>query len=377
MTLRNFFCFATLATLGTFAGPLGAQTAAEPAAYTVTVNDFPAGATAVTKTYRLGSKVLVEQRGPRGEVNGSDLTTHQRTLYDFATMKSLRWDPDHDSVPCERGIFTAADWRSGSGDDYWGDPFVGSDRFEKEGAKQMGAETIHGFATRIWANDSVKVWVDTRTGLVMKLQMLMEGGSLTIFRVTDVSLTPPPASVFEIPPNCVEFAVVPQVVTEAQRAHMAAHRTEPPGAIGMLEWNALVGPASKNSCTMLFQAVGTGSNQPVTVKYQVAVDLTVATGPAPHYTVRLDGDGRATFSGGGLHEIAAEGPDGVFHVYNVPEEFVIDVEFGDAGSASARIYRQCFATYTELKYLAGDPSRLERRGNWVWDKPGMYKTLTR
>lgn len=64
----------------------------------------------------------------------------------------------------------------------------------------------------------------------------------------------------------------------------------------------------------------------------------------------------------------------MYRIDNVPEQFVIDVEFGYNGSAAAKVYRQCFEPQTVLQYVATLDS-IESGGTWEWVKPGMYPGL--
>ena len=128
---------------------------------------------------------------------------------------------------------------------------------------------------------------------------------------------------------------------------------------------------------MLFRVMGLSGkdwNTPITKGIQVAVDLAVASESAPHYGARLDETGHAIFSGGQLHEIQQEASSGMYRVDNVPEQFVIDVEFGRNGSAAARVYRQCSEPQTVLQYHAF-PEDIQKGGMWEWVKPGLYPGL--
>jgi hypothetical protein len=185
------------------------------------------------------------------------------------------------------------------------------------------------------------------------------------FEVTDVSFKPPPASLFVVPPQCNAFPILPQ--TDAAPEGSSA----PIGPMGEYAWNGLVGPATKESCTMLFRVVEMGTPKPLTSGIQVAVDLAAAAGPPAHYSAHLDSPGHATISGGQLHEISPEGSSGLYRIDNVPGELVLDVEFGWKGSAAAKIYRHCFAPQTVLEYSTF-PDSIHMGGVWQWVKPGMY-----
>jgi hypothetical protein len=107
-----------------------------------------AGPVTATTTYRSGSKVVVDERTPAPVVGGA---MNIRTFYDFKKMEKLTWDPVHTQVRCVKDSFTGA----------WSDPFEGADDLSKQGAEQLGTETLHGFSTRVLqtasdANGSIK-----------------------------------------------------------------------------------------------------------------------------------------------------------------------------------------------------------------------------
>ena len=364
------FCAAGAVLLAACAPTLRAQTAPAPTAYTVTAsNSMMAGPGSITKTYRLGSKVVVNERTPAPVAGGA---MNIRTFYDLKKMEKFTWDPVNSSVACVKATF--------SGD--WGDPFLGADELAKQGAKQVGAETIHGFSARILEASSgssgkMRVWMDTKTNMVVKAQFFPASGApVTLIEVMDVSLTPPPASVFAIPANCA--AAAPSTPTEATRppgeVEEAAALT---GGNGQDFVNGIYGPGSKNSCTMVFRVVHAGTMAPINGGFQVAVDLNVASEPTPSYSIGISREGHATFKGGGLHEITSPGSNGVFRVANVPAQFEMDIEFGNPGSATANLYRQCFAAQTVLLYVVKDPSNISAGGDWLWVKTGKYATVPR
>jgi hypothetical protein len=370
MILRQTgLCVAGAVLLAACAPTLRAQTAPAPTAYTVTSNNTMAGPVTVTKIYRLGSKVVVNERTPAPVTGGA---MNIRTFYDLKKMEKLTWDPVNSSAACVKATF--------SGD--WGDPFAGTGDLAKQGVKQVGAETIHGFAAKILEADAgdggkMRVWVDTKTGMVVKAQLIPASGApVTMIEVMDVSLTPPPASAFVIPANCA--AVAPPTPTEAPRppgeAEEAAALT---GGYGQDFVNGIYGPGTKNSCTMVFRVVRAGTMAPISGGFQVAVDLNVASEPTPSYSIDFSREGHATFKGGGLHEITSPGSNGVFRVANVPAQFEMDIEFGNPGSATANLYRQCFAAQTVLLYVVKDPSNITKGGDWLWVKSGKYTTVPR
>jgi len=349
-------------------GLLTAQTTPAPTAYSVTANNTMAGPVTVVNTYRLDSKAVVNERTPAPVAGGF---SNIRTFYDLQKMVKYTWDPVHTDVACIKANFT--------GD--WGDPFAGADDLNQPGLKQVGVETLHGFSTRIvqtapTADGAMKAWVDTKTGMVVKAQLLPPGGApITMTEVTSLTIGPPPASEFALPANCHTMADL-----------AAAAPSRPPGETdeiaaltgdnGQNYVNAIYagGGGSQNSCSMIFRVVHAGTMEPLASGFQVAVDLDVLTEPSPSYTENIANDGRATFKGGGLHEIASPGHNGVFRVGNVPKKFRMDAYFGQAGEATADIYRECFAPTTVLLYVVKNPASITDGGDWLWVKAGKYAT---
>jgi hypothetical protein len=192
---RYFLAFTSGLALAT---ALPAQAPVEPTAYTVTVRVQITG-TVMRTTYRLGSKVLVDQTTPSDAVGEPPGRT--RTLYNLETKESLSWNPSDPSAPCTRSHF--------SGDE-WLDFFSGGPDLTMKNVTHAGTETLHGVATVILESSkdpdtTSRLWVDPLTGLMWKAQFVSKklGQTLTWFEVTDVSLQPPPSSVFAIPARCL------------------------------------------------------------------------------------------------------------------------------------------------------------------------------
>ena len=219
--------------------------------------------------------------------------------------------------------------------------------------------------------------MDLATGLVVKQQLTPPGEvPQTVMEVTSVSLKAPDAAVFAVPASCGEVAGAPQapsIAAQPQSGQVAALV----GGDAKNYVSAVAGPASKNACTMAFRVVRAGTMEPVADGFQVAVDLNLAAETNPHYTIGAGEGGKATFSGGGLHEVTATGHDGVFRVENVPEVFEMDLEFGAGGATAAKVYRQCFAPQTVLLYVVKDPANVEAGGGWLWVKAGKYAAIPR
>jgi hypothetical protein len=323
------------------------------------------GTATITKTYRLGSKALVDNRTP-SDVTGPT-AIHMRTLYDLEKMVSLTWDPVNSSSPCGKGTF--------SGD--WGDPFTGAADLSSQGARQVGAETIHGFPAKIFEaaagpSGTMRVWVGAEHNMILKAQVIPTSGPpQTMVEVTNVSLTPPPAAIFAVPANCAAAAAAPLPPTEEEKIAALT------GGNAHDFMKAIYGPGSKDSCTVVFRVVKAGSMEPIASGFQVAVDMNLANKAMPSYTIGLSREGHATFSGGGLHEVTSQIRNGVLRLDNVPDHFDLETAFGNGGSGSALIYKQCFAPQTVLLYVITNPDKLSDGAEFLWVKSGRYATTPR
>jgi hypothetical protein len=124
------------------------------------------------------------------------------------------------------------------------------------------------------------------------------------------------------------------------------------------------------------RVVRAGSMAPVTSGFQVAVDKTVDLDHPASYQMRIGSGGRATFSSGGLKEVTSQLQNGVLHIDDAPLHFDLEMAFGNGGSSSALIHRQCFGPQTVLLYVVGNPDKLSDGTNyWLWVKSGKYATL--
>ena len=205
----TFFKIAAPAALAFSSVALHAQSPAEPTAYTVTVQ-YQITGTAIRTTYRLGSKVLVDQVPSPGVPPSATPAAPTRTLYFLDTGQSLSWEPANTAAACTRGSFQG---------DAWLDPFSGAADLAKPGVTQFGSEVTHGIATKIListAKPGVKLGVDPNTGLMLKAEFTPPSSdkAVTYFEVTEVHLEPPPVALFEIPAHC---APQPQVSKSTPR----------------------------------------------------------------------------------------------------------------------------------------------------------------
>jgi hypothetical protein len=185
-------CGLNLALPATFGAPVEAQT--PPTAYTVTIVNSMSGPSATSKVYRNGSKAVVDH-WDSAQVNPA--AKHSRSIFDLDKKTEVSWFLPDSSGGCATATI--------SGD--WGDPFANSD-FTGEGTKMVGQEQVRGFTAKVYQADMgqsgiIKSWIDAKTGLVLKATLTPPGGAAkTIIEVTDVSLSPPPASVFTVLAGC-------------------------------------------------------------------------------------------------------------------------------------------------------------------------------
>jgi hypothetical protein len=367
MFLRRFiFCVLLVALVAGCESGLRGQTTNLPTTYIVNESTAMFGPTMMVKVYRSGSKALVDSR------SGADWPgpkpVHTRALYDLNKQQALSWDLNDSTVPCGNSTF------SGS----WGDPFEDSASLladvNKEHPREVTTQVFHGIPAKILEANGpggkTRIWVDDKYGLLLKiLSTPANGAPRTVIEVNDVSYSEPQASLFMVPANCAAAAAAPRVPTEAERISALT------GSNAQDFVNAIYGPGSKNSCSMLFRVVKAGTMEPIASGYQVGVDLNVATEPTPSYKIGIGTNGHSTFSGGGLHEVTSQIHNGVLRLDNIPVQFELDVEFGTAGSSSANIYRQCFSPQTVLLYVVKNPSNLGEGGEYLWVKSGKYATI--
>jgi len=340
------------------ASALLAQGSGSPTAYRITLTNSTFGPTETITVSRSGSKALVD------EVSSAKFTVrpgvHTRTLYDLDAHTSTLYTWPNATGGCSTAPF--------SGD--WGDPFTAAADYTGPDANLADIETIRGSAVNVMTSpapdqSTAKAWIDNKTGLLIKAQLVPPSGDPhTILEVTDVSLTAPPPSTFALPPNCTS-----NQPTSAQPQAPDQQLTVYTGGTIKDYLPATTGPASADSCVVLFHIVRAGNMAPITRGFQEADDLSYNSKRPASYTVGVTPEGRVTF-GGGLVEVTPQLHEGVLHLENPPTQFEIDTEFANAGAGHALLYRQCFAPQTELLYVVRNPARLSDGGLWLWVKSG-------
>jgi hypothetical protein len=218
---------------------------------------------------------------------------------------------------------------------------------------------------------NLKAWIDQKDGLVIKSGFGAPGSPMTFMvNVRSISLATPPASLFVLPAACASVKPPPTA------AELMAAETGDSGANFV---NAIYGPGSKNSCSIVLRVVAAKTMTPINRKFQVAIDTTYnqdSPNP-PHYVFGVGNDGTSTYSGGGLHEITNQVHNGMLRIDNPPAYFNLGVNIPtpNHGADVGLIYRQCFAPTTMLYFVVKDPSNPANGGDWLYAKAGKYAAL--
>jgi hypothetical protein len=311
--LRVRFTLATAIVIvaAIFAAPkLLAQFMKAPDTYTVVENTVMSGPGSTTTVYRDGQKALVEIKNAQGQ--------HTRTLYDLQAHTDLSWSAENAAAGCGTGTF--------SGD--WGDPFASSADMTKglsdPNVKMTGAETINGFATKIYEitgptpAQSAKAWVDNKYGLVIKANV---GAMGTMVEVKQLSVAKPAASVFVLPSSCAAAAAAGPPKTEAQQMTIdtGIKNTADYSDAGMPPTSP-----STSACTVNFKVVRADTMAPVTAVTGMGLDLDQNSNGS--YTVGGGANG-SHYSGGTIKDVTAQYRNGILRIDNAPPHFRLDVEF--------------------------------------------------
>jgi hypothetical protein len=337
-----------------------------PTAYTVTQSGSFAGPTTETTIYRNGSKAVVDSTTTGG--GGDAKPSHHRTLFDLQAGTSVTWNPDDSSEACGSGSFTGN----------WGDPFVASAETTAEvvgkGAKEIGTETVNGIATKVYETaipqGKAKVWMDPKSGLAIKAQLIPStGAAMTIMETKKYIMGAPSPAMFALPAACAAAAAAPRPPTEKEQIAALT------GGSADDFVKAIYGPASKDTCSVVFRVVRAGSMMPVTSGFQVALDTAADLDHPAHYVMGSSPSGKRTFSGGGLHEVTAQLRNGVLRIDKPGSSFDMELAFGAAGDASALPYRQCFGPQTVLLLVVKNPDKISDGADWLYVKSGKYATV--
>jgi hypothetical protein len=305
------------------------------------------------KIDRDGARAVVEATIAPQPGAAPSAASHTRTYYDFQSHKNYTLSLSDAAATCSRGDF--------SGD--WGDPFEMSAGLMKELApqhpRQIGTEAVNGFATRVMETaagpDQAKVWLDTASGLVVKLLV----SSQTVFETKRLSLAKPPAALFVVPAKC--------------GGGLPTHDEQIAAETGGKEGDfvdAIRAQSSPNACPVVFRVVHAGKMTPITSGFQLAVDRTADDNSASQYRFASTADGHMTFSGGGMREVTGHLQNGTLHLPGPPAQFYLEIAFGKGGSGGALIHRQCFGSPSVLLLVVKNPEKITVGGDWLWVKSG-------
>jgi len=337
-----------------------------PSAYTIT-QALPGPDGGTMTIYRSGAQAVIEYRHPAKP----DGTPASRSLsfYDLKAGVSHTWDPSITPPSCSVGNF--------SGD--WGDPFEATtelaDPIKNGDLKPAGAETVNGIPTKVFAGvtqgASLKAWIDQKDNLVIKAEYGAPGGPMTnMVDIRSVSFAPPAASLFVLPAYCASVKPPPTP------AELMAEET---GDSGDNFVNAIYGPGSKNSCSIVVRVVAAKTMAPVTRRWQFAIDTTYNQDDPnlPHYEFGVGNDGTSTFSGGHIHELTSQIHNDMLRIDNPPAYFntAMNVVQPGHGTGTGLIYRQCFAPVTMLYYVLKDPADIGKGADWLYAKAGKYAAV--
>ncbi len=337
-----------------------------PTAYTITESTAGIAPGSTMTVYRNGTKALTDMFYPARP--GGEAAHHAFTFYDLAAGTTHSWNPDVTPPACGVGNF--------SGD--WGDPFEAtaeiSAAIAKGDLKPAATETVAGISTKVYAGVTqgmnVKVWLDEKDGLVMKMGFGPPGAAMTTMtNITKVSFAPPPASLLTMPAYCASVKPPPTP------AELIAAETGDSGD----NWvSANYGPGSKNSCSILIHIVAAKTMAPFTRRWQAAIDTTYNqdSPTPPHYEFGAGRDGTSTFAGGGLHEITSQIHNNTLRLDNPPAYFNLSTNFIQPGRGAGigLVYRQCFAPVTNLYYVLKEPND-PGDGDWLYAKSGKYAAV--
>jgi hypothetical protein len=342
-----------------WAALLNAQT--PPTAYIITQSVGTTGGTSTT--YRSGSKVLVYFSQP---AQAGTPAARSFSFYDLTAGTNTTWNPDASPVQCSVGTF--------SGD--WGDPFAITAELEgdiaKGDLKPAGSATMNGIATQVYAGTTqganVKAWIDTKDGLVMRVEVSSPGADLMVMAdVTKVSLVTPDPSVFALPAACAGVKPPPTA------AELIADETGDDPA----NYVSNAGPGSKSGCSVVLRVVSAKTMTPIT-RIQVVIDTAVFPDNAPPaYTMGGADDGTTTYSGGHVMEITNRVHNGMVRLGLPPDHFMlgVNVPLPHHGGSIGLVYRQCFAPTTVLLDVVKDYGQDDQSQDLLWVKAGKYAAV--
>jgi hypothetical protein len=338
---------------------LAAQYAPAPETYHVTQLSSFVGPTTTQQIWRDGSKAVVENNSPSAEPGGK--VSRVRTVYDLTAHTSVSWDPGDPAAQCGTGKY--------GGD--WGDPFASSAQMSGELLSKKttpaGMETVNGVSAKVvdadlGADGKARVWLEPKYGLIMKAELTAPNAApRVILESKSVSFAKPPPAVFALPAGCsTTVAAVPSAVDE----QIAADTGEPASNFS----NATTGPATSQSCTVLFRMVQNGSMTTIPGGYQIGIDQQVDDQHPATYQFGPDASGHMLVSGGHLTEVTKQVKNGVLRIDNAAEEIHVEIRVPNGGGM-ATLYRQCAGPQTTLLFVVTSLDNMSP-SDWLWVKSG-------
>ena len=235
--------------------------------------------------------------------------------------------------------------------------------------KPAGNETLSGIPTQVYTGSSqgtnIKAWLDAKDGLVMRAEMSTQSTPpVAVVNVTKISLSAPPASLFQLPPACAGVNPPPSA------ADLIADETgdDPTNYV-----SGIHGPGSTNSCSVVLRVVQARTMTPIT-NIQVAIDTSYKQDNPPHYEFGVRNDGTQSYSGGSVREITKMVHDGIVSLGTPPAYFMFGVNIVRPGHGGGigLVYRQCFAPTTVLLYVVKDYGQPTENADLLWVKAGKY-----
>jgi hypothetical protein len=317
----------------------------EPTAYTVTVMNSMMGPAVEQTFYRDGSKAAIDTNSP---APAGGAAAHVRALYDLSAHTDESWDLTSSTSGCGTGTF--------SGD--WGDPFTPLVDLSK--ATLTGAETMNGFATKVYTADAdgatAKLWIEPKTGLAIRIDVTQAGKTSTLTQVTKFTVGAPAASVFVAPASCTAAAGPPPPSQED--LDIAA---ETGGQVGdFVDAVMTTAPGSQDTCSVTVRVMTAGTMKPIVSGFKLTANVIDDAKLAQGDT-----------SPGANVPVTARA-NGVWQIANPPAHFNLNEDFGNAGGGGGMIHKQCWGPVSTLLLVVKDPQALGKGADWVWDKNGKY-----
>jgi hypothetical protein len=181
---------------------LDAQTAT-PTTYTLTQTESWYTLVLKTKTYRNGSKRVMDEYR-----DGVDRPPRRRQYWDLQTHDWILWDLSEPNPPCtmQKGTGKEPKESLDLADPFWLSAGRADDLLADHPTR-VGTETLNGFTVDLYVfrgpEGEHKLWLEPKMKLIVKLERTApEAPPHTILETLELSLDPPPAAVFQLPASC-------------------------------------------------------------------------------------------------------------------------------------------------------------------------------